>query len=196
MARNYTFAEAVKIMADHKDFESIKDIGARYPMMSMYVNKNIALAGDNFVEFAGFFPDYFSANKVNKLIKDALLSGGTADDVDNNVAEANDEAVEEKPVKARVKTKAKAKGDGPYDGKNAVELYKECKKRGLKVKSKLKAEDYAKALIADDEAKAAEAEDDSWDEEEEVKPAKKAKGKAKKAEPEPEEEDDDDDWDI
>lgn len=182
MARNYTFAEAVKIIADHEDFESIKDIGARYPMMSMYINRNIALAGETFTEFAGFFPDYFSANKVNKLIKEALLADETA--------EAEEEVVEAKPAEG----KKKAKAAGQYDGKTAMELFKECKARRLKVKPKLKAEDYAKALIADDEAKAVEAKDDSWDEEE-AKPAKKAKGKAKKAEPEPEEEDDDD-WDI
>lgn len=89
----------------------------------------------------------------------------------------------------------------------AMELFKECKKRGIKAAPKKPAKFYIDLLKKDDAAKADEsdAEDDDWDDEDEPeeKPAKKAKEKAekpakkpaKKAEPE-EEEDDEDDWDI
>lgn len=99
-----------------------------------------------------------------------------------------------------------------YAGKNAIQLYSLCKKRGLKVKPKQKAAVYLEALKAAD-AEASDAEDDAdddWDDEvEEEKPAKKSTKKAsakkttkkaaKKTEPEPEEDDsddDDDDWEI
>ena len=93
-----------------------------------------------------------------------------------------------------------------YDGMSAMELFKECKKRGIKIKPKQKAAVYVEALKKDDAAKAETEEEESWEEEEqeEKKPAKKpvAKPKAaikkpdpKKADPE-DEDDDDDDWNI
>lgn len=99
-----------------------------------------------------------------------------------------------------------AEDTGKYDGMNAMELFKECKKRGIKAAPKKPAKFYIDLLTKDDASKADEsdAEDEDWDDEEpEEKPAKKAKEKAekpakkpaKKAEPE-EEEDDEDDWDI
>lgn len=102
---------------------------------------------------------------------------------------------------------------GAYDEMSVVELYKECKKRGIKAEQKKPAKYYI-GLLEKDDAKAAEPEedesDDDWgdEDEEETKPAKKAdkkpakeKGKpaSKKKAPMPEPEDDedeDDDWDI
>lgn len=102
---------------------------------------------------------------------------------------------------------------GSYDEMSVVELYKECKKRGIKAEQKKPAKYYI-GLLEKDDAKSAEPEedesDDDWgdDDEEDTKPAKKAdkkpikeKGKSatkKKAPmPEPEDDDDeDDDWDI
>lgn len=56
----------------------------------------------------------------------------------------------------------------PYAGKTAMELYKECKKRGIKAKPKMKAADYAKLLKEDDEAEEPEEDgieddDDDWE---------------------------------
>ena len=93
-----------------------------------------------------------------------------------------------------------------YEAMSAMELFKECKKRGIKIKPRQKAAVYVEALKKDDAAKAEPEEEESWEEEdqEEKKPAKKpaAKPKAtakkpasKKADPE-EEDDDDDDWNI
>lgn len=90
--------------------------------------------------------------------------------------------------------------ENPYAGKSAMELYKECKKRGIKAAPKKKADFYANLLIEADNAETEE--DDDWEEEEEVevtKPAKTTKGKgkpAKKTEPVDDDDDDDDDWDI
>lgn len=92
--------------------------------------------------------------------------------------------------------------DNPYAGKTAMDLFKECKKRGLKVKPKQKAAVYADLLMKDDQSKAeSDDADDDWDdgEEEEEKPAKKEtkkKASAKKAAKKEEPEDDDDDWNI
>jgi hypothetical protein len=86
----------------------------------------------------------------------------------------------------------------PYEGKTAMELFKECKKRGIKAEAKKKAKYYADLLIKAD-AEATEESDDDWGEEvEEPKEEKKASKKAAKkpAKEEPKEEDDDDDWDI
>lgn len=106
-------------------------------------------------------------------------------------------------------------GNDPYAGKSAMELYKECKKRGIKAEAKKPAKHYAK-LLADNDANATESEagdDDGWDDEpaEEPKPTtkdkktagaksggKKSGGKKNtKPEPEPAEDGDDgDDWEI
>ena len=104
---------------------------------------------------------------------------------------------------------ADAAETNPYEGKSAMELYKECKARKIKAAPKKPAKFYADLLIKDDAAKAkaaeAEAEDDDWGEDEaevdkkEDKKASKAaakggKDKATKAEAKSEEEEED--WDI
>lgn len=110
------------------------------------------------------------------------LEGGEAE-VENDAEEATDE--------------------NPYAGKNAMELFKECKKRGIKAKPKQKAAFYVDLLVKDDESKAETSDDadDEWEDEEE-KPAKKetkkktsTKKAIKKEEPE-DDDDDDDDWNI
>lgn len=88
-----------------------------------------------------------------------------------------------------------------YSGMTVQELYKECKKRGIKAAIKKPAKyyiDLLKKYDAECEAEADDNDDDWGDEEETVeekskKPASKKKP-AKKAEEE--DEDDDDDWDI
>lgn len=133
---------------------------------------------------------------------DALNGGGESDEDDTD--EAEEKQAKEKPAKSGKKAvKAEPEDDAddeadseedPYDGKTAMELFKECKKRGIKTQPKLKAAAYIKLLKADD-AKADEADDDDdWSDEDEVKePAKTSKksGGKKAAK-----EDDDEDWDI
>lgn len=89
-----------------------------------------------------------------------------------------------------------------YEDMSAVDLFKLCKKRGIKAEPKKKAAVYIKLLEEADAADAAgDEEDDDWGDEEKEKPvakksAKKAEKPAKKEAAEAAEEDEDDDWDI
>lgn len=197
MARNYQIGEAVEIIAKGEDAVAIQDLGRRYPLLVAKIAKAVGgTNADAVVEMFNFMPEYVSANKVNKLVKTQLGVDGSEKAEDDA-----DEDVEEKPAKKAPAKKAKKASKDPYDSKDAIELFKECKKRGIKAAPKKTAKYYANLLKKAD-AEEAEAEDDSWEEEEEEeapkKPAKKTAKKAKKAEPEPEEDDDDDDddWDI
>lgn len=94
-----------------------------------------------------------------------------------------------------------------YDGMSAQELFKECKKRGIKAELKKPVKYYIDLLVADDNRDEDADEEDDWEDEEEVEPAPKKSKKAekpaaKKEEKKPAkkaakaEEDEDDDWDI
>lgn len=103
------------------------------------------------------------------------------------------------PVEEDEAIEDEAESTNPYEGKTAMELFKECKKRGIKAEAKKPAKFYADLLLKDDASKdAATDSEDDWEEEEQPTPTKeekkpkKAKAAAKKAEPE----DDGDDWDI
>ena len=117
-------------------------------------------------------------------------------------------------AKADAEDDADEDESNPYGGKNAMELYKLCKKRGIKCEAKKKAAYYADLLTKDD-AKSDEgedeSEDDGWGDEdeaqEEPKKAAKSSKKAEKADKKPDakaakketkkdEADDDEDWDI
>lgn len=135
---------------------------------------------------------------------DALNGAGESD------GDGDAEQVEEKPAKKaiekttkKVASKVEEDEDGdsedddaenPYEGKTAIELFNECKKRGVKAVPKKPAKYYVDLLTKADAAAAEDddADDDWGDEEPEEKPAKKAKA-TKKAK---EDEADDDDWDI
>ena len=204
MAKNYNIGEVVKIVAEGKDFEAIMDIGRRYPLLMNKVTKLVTLAGETASDFFSYMPEYLTANKVNKMIKDAVI------DEDAEEAEDTEEA-EEKPAKKEKTAKKEKKAkkveeeeeaddaedeDNPYSGKTAPELYKECKKRGIKVAAKKDAKYYEKALLKAD-AETEEADED-WEEEKPAKPAKKEKAakKEKKAKKEEEEVEEDEVWDI
>ena len=252
MAKNYTFAEAVKIINNGTDMESIADIGRRYPILLQKTAKVAAKAGEDFVDLMSYMPDYLTANKVNTALKNA--AGGNTDEDDTDTETADGEATEAKESEGTAKwdesmsakqlwdilgkagkrklAKSTKKSDlveackqafgeaaegeaeaeteeaeteaNPYEGKSAMELFKECKKRGIKAAPKKPASFYADLLVkADAEATEAEekTESDDWDEteaeetpaKEEKKPAAKPakKAAAKKAEAE-----EDDDWDI
>ena len=265
MAKNYTFAEAVKIINAGTDLESIVDIGRRYPILLHKVTRVAAKAGDDFIDLMGYMPDYLTANKVNSALKSAVgvsvESESESEDEDADVTEAEvvdtkatKEETEEKVVwnesmsgkqlweilgKAGKRKVAKStrKVDlieackqvfgvatepvsndteeteekevvevdetsekNPYEGKSAMELFKECKKRGIKTAPKKTAKFYADLLIkADTEASKEDESGDSdeWDDDEEAaeepKTAKKSEKKSAKKETTA---DDDDDWDI
>lgn len=259
MARNYTFAEAVRIINAGTDMESITDIGRRYPALLHKVTRVTAKAGEDFVDLMSYMPDYLTANKVNTALKSVVTGDNTdAEETDEatestEATEITTETTEETTTvdyesmsgkqlwdilgKAGLRKTAKStkKADlvaacramdaanagateaeteeaeteeatetNPYEGKSAMELFKECKKRGIKAAPKKPAKYYADLLVkADAEATDTESESDDWDEEE-VKPEPKAKATkkveekkpAKKATKKEETTDDDDDWDI
>lgn len=255
MAKNYTFSEAVNIIAEGKDLESITDIGRRYPVLATKVAVVAAKAGEAFTDLMSFMPDYLTANKVNTAIKNSITGSGATDDEDagdenETVEDAGedtettvqwDESMSAKQLwdllgKAGKRKLAKStkKADlieackqafgaveagedeaeedvaedeaaNPYEGKSAMELFKECKARKIKAAPKKPAKFYVDLLLKDDEAKAAATEDeadDDWGDEEEAETPKKEEkkaskgGKAKAAKKAEAESDDDDDWDI
>lgn len=162
--------------------------------------------------------DYESMNgsKLYDLIKNAgklkdLKAKGFGTKKGDMIAYLN-----ENPIDGTEENEAEdeAEAEGTkYDGKSAMDLFKECKKRGIKAAPKKPAKFYIDLLVKADEAEAEAEEDEDWDDEPEEKPAKKAEKKSekkapakvekkpikqtKKPEPEEEEADDDgDDWDI
>lgn len=254
MAKNYTFNEAVKIIANGTDLEAITDIGRRYPVLAHKIAVVAAKAGEEFVDLMDYMPDYLTANKVNTAIKAGITESGSED---NEEAEATEDAGEDvteataqwdesmsakqlwdilgkagkrKLAKSTKKadlveackqafgaaTEAEAEGEdteaNPYEGKSAMELFKECKARKIKAAPKKPAKFYVDLLLKDDAAKAeateAESDDDDWGDEEAEAPKKEDKkttskaaatakgGKAKAAKKAEAESEDDEDWDI
>lgn len=262
MAKNYTFAEAVRIINAGTDMESITDIGRRYPILMHKVTNVTAKAGEAFVDLMSYMPDYLTANKVNTALKNA--AGDETEGTESDADEATEnEATETEATEAgaqdfesmsakqmwdllgkagkRKLAKSTKKADlveackqafgagaaaaededeaeteeaeteaNPYDGKSAMELFKECKKRGIKAAPKKTAKFYADLLVKNDAEASAEteSESDDWDEDEVKDEEPKAKKGSKKAEKADEKKpakkaakkeetaDDDDDWDI
>ena len=249
MAKNYTFNEAVKIIAKGTDLEAITDIGRRYPVLAHKIAVVTAKAGEEFVDLMGYMPDYLTANKVNTAIKAGITESGSDEDAEDAEAEATTEDAGEDATEATAQwdesmsakqlwdilgkagkrklakstkkadlveackqafgaaTEAEAEDDAteanPYEGKSAMELFKECKARKIKAAPKKPAKFYADLLIKDDAAKAEATEveseeDDDWGDEEAEAPKKEKKAldkkPAKKAAAK--DEDEDDDWNI
>ncbi len=260
MAKNYTFAEAVRIINAGTDMESIADIGRRYPILMHKVATVSAKAGEAFVDLMNYMPEYLTANKVNTALKN--IGGETEDTESNENAETEAEATETEATEGETQdfesmsakqmwdllgkagkrklAKSTKKADlveackqafgagatteddaeaeteeaeteaNPYEGKSAMELFKECKNRGIKAAPKKPAKFYADLLMKNDAeaSEETETESDDWgdDEAKEEEPkAKKGSKKAEKAEEKKpakkaakkeEATDDDDDWDI
>lgn len=250
MAKNYTFNEAVEIIAEGTDLEAITDIGRRYPVLATKVAVVAAKAGDDFVDLMGYMPDYLTANKVNTAIKAGIIesasgedeaeenteaeSGGDDEEVDYNkfngdtlIRMCKEKGIYERGMKKAALVKALEDYDAngganspesedsieaeanPYEGKSAMELFKECKARKIKAAPKKPAKFYVDLLTKDDKAKAENAEDDDdWsDEEVEVPETSKKEdrkaaskttkgGKVKNTKKVVDDSEDDDDWDI
>lgn len=259
MAKNYTFNEAVAIIAAGKDMEAITDIGRRYPVLAHKIAVVAAKAGEEFVDLMGYMPDYLTANKVNTAIKAGITeSGSDEDDTEDDITEATEAATEDatdggaewnenmsakqlwdilgKAGKRKLAKSTKkadlieackqafggasedaedeaedeaTESENAYEGKSAMELFKECKARKIKAATKKPAKYYVDLLVKDDAAKAeateAESDDEDWGDEEAEAPKKEEKkatkpaakgGKAKAAKKAEAESEDDDDWDI
>lgn len=213
MAKTWTVNEAYNAIKAN-DREGIADFGKRFPLATTALAK----AGENagLDVLLGAMPDRVTMRILEMQLKEGVT---VSEDDDEEVAE-------EKPVKAeKSEKKAKAdkaeKKAAPkkttkkaepveedtededeaeetvdYKSMGAVDLFKLCKKRGIKVEPKQKSSVYIKALEEAD--KAADEDDgdtDDWSDDEDEAPKKSAKGgKAKKATKAAD--DDDDMWDI
>ena len=218
--KNYTLKEAVEIIAEGKDLEAIADLGKRFPVLSIKIARLTAKAEKEIVDLMQYMPEYLTIKKVSNAVKTVNDSKVETEDA----TEAENKPVE--PKKRGRKPKAKVKAvpvEGPkvevedeadeepteaeetannYEGKKAIDLFKLCKSRGLKVTTKKSAKYYIDVLKKDDEAKAKaeakkaeEAEDDDeddWDIEDKPKEAEKPKKSAFIEE----DEDDEESWDI
>lgn len=186
MAKNWTMCEAIEEMANGTK-ENIADFGGRYPLTTTLMAKAVSGDKEAVVELIKALPEHITVRKI-----EATLKTGVAEVEANEEAE---EVEEKKPVKKTKEKKAVKEEAEGYEAMTAMELFKECKKRGIKAEAK-KPEKYYIGLLKKDDAKNTEVEEDGWGEEEDKKPAKKEK-KATKKEAEPEEtEDDGDEWDI
>lgn len=107
MAKNYTLTEAIITAHENGDMEALADLGRRYPLLMAKVQRLVAKAGEEAVDLAQYFPEYLSANKVNKAIKDGAPESDAED-------EDSDDDVDETPKK-----KAPAAGGKPAKGKKA-----------------------------------------------------------------------------
>lgn len=97
MAKNWSAAEAVKVVREGKDKAAIRDIGGRFPLF-------IFLAASNPVGIIEALPEYVSARKIEAILKgDIDTSASSASDDDDE-----EEEEEVKPVK-KSKKKAAAK---------------------------------------------------------------------------------------
>lgn len=242
MAKNYTFSEAVKIIAKGTDLEAITDIGRRFPVLMYKIAVVAAKSGEEFVELMNYTPDYLTANKMNTAIKASIAESGSDEDAEATTEDASEDATDGgvewnenmtgkqlwdilgKAGKRKLAKSTKkadlieackqafggvsedtedevedeaTESENAYEGKSAMELFKECKARKIKVAPKKPAKYYIDLLVKDDAAKAeateVESDDEDWGDEEAETPKKEEKKAAKNAKVESE---DDDDWDI
>lgn len=211
MAKNWTVAEAVEAISKG-DKEAIKDLGKRFPNLTVAIAKMGENAGA--LEIINALPSHVTARKV-----EAILKGDEDEEVETDAevedGDEDEDTAEEKPAKKDKKEAAKERArkrrearkaakakevaeddedeedeaddeetaENPYEGMTAVELFKLCKKRGISAQPKKKAAEYIELLKAADEpAEDEDDEEEDWEEEEE-KPAKKSAGKKAAKEP-------------
>ena len=171
MAKNWTMKEATQAIVNG-DKEAILDIGRRYPILLNNITGAINGNTDAFLEIINALPDYDTANKVNKKMKDAI----------EGVAEETEDAEEEEAKKPAKKSAKKAKEDdeeeeaeNDYSSMDAKSLFKLCKERGIKAEMKKPVKYYVGLLEkADAEADT----DDEWDDEDAEEEVEKIFAKA------------------
>lgn len=116
MAKNYTLAEAMIIAHENGDLEALADLGRRYPLLMAKVQRLVAKAGEEAIDLAQYFPEYLSANKVNKAIKDGTITTGSADeDAEDDEDDTEDETPKSKKATAGGKPAKSKKGEDDED---------------------------------------------------------------------------------
>lgn len=180
MAKTWTVTEAYNAIKTN-DKEGIADFGKRFPLATTALAKSGV--NDGMDMLMSGMPERVTMRILEMQLKD----GVTVSDDDD----AAEEVVEEKPVKAEKAEKTEKKAEKPkkaakkaepveeddeedeapadetpdYKSMGAVDLFKLCKKRGIKVEPKQKASVYIKALEAADNGSDDEDADegDDWD---------------------------------
>lgn len=238
MAKNWTLKEAVAIINEGTNQEAIQELAKRFPLTSMAIakmgsNAGVTMLFDNMPEHMTMLKMERSfKDGVSEAADDEDIEESTEDvsDLEAMTTKQLYELCIKKGLKVNKYGKPKSYyieqlsgaseteeaedeeeevEDPGYEDMSAVELFKLCKKRGLKAEPKKPAKTYITMLKKADEeaAQATEEDDDDWgddEEEAEEKPVKKAAAKTskpvKKEEKKPAKkeaaDDDDDDWDI
>lgn len=129
MAKNYSLNEAVQIIVENQDAESIVELGKRYPLLVSKITRVAVKAGEDFADLMGFMPENLSANKINQSIRKALEEAGEdveGDDFEDDGDDAEEEApAPKKQAKGSGKpAKAAPKNDTDYDNMNNAQMYK------------------------------------------------------------------------
>lgn len=125
MAKNYTMTEVANIFAERSDFEAMADIGKRYPLLAIKMTALVTKAPEETADIFSYMPDYLSANKVNKAIKDGGEDVSDSDVEDDETTEAPAEKPAKKPV-AKKEAKAAPKADAgskDFDSMNNKQMY-------------------------------------------------------------------------
>lgn len=167
MAKNYTMTEVANIFAEKTDFEAMADIGKRYPLLAIKMTALATKAPEETADIFSYMPDYLSANKVNKAIKDGGEDVSDSDVEDDETTEAPAEKPAKKPV---AKKEAKADtGSKDFDSMNNKQMYELLGELGERKACKAEFGDLSKASMTAYLKKhhsdgAAEAEDEAEEE--------------------------------
>lgn len=132
MAKNYTLAEAMIIAHENGDLEALADLGRRYPLLMAKVQRLVAKAGEEAIDLAQYFPEYLSANKVNKAIKDGTITTGSADeDAEDDEDDTEDETPKSKKATAGGKPAKSKKGEDDDEDDGDESKYASMSSRDL-----------------------------------------------------------------
>ena len=182
-AKNWTAADAVKVIVEGKDFVAIADIMKRFPMFAYYAMR-VNEAG---VTLLSALPEYFTARKVNSYLSGAATDDAdealTDEEIDDTDADEDEDEIEEKPTKRSGKRGRPAKKSEPEDDEDEDDDDEEEEEVKSAKKSKKGAKKSYKRVVDDDD----EGDDDD------EKPVKKSSKGKKKSKPV---DDDEDDFDF
>ena len=147
MATNWTMKQAYEVIKANEDKMAIADIFRRFPFVAMAIADCKDNAGAESIFTA--FPDWITARKVDKMIKDGF-------EVDES--EDEEEEVEEKPAKKKATTKKKAakKAEPEEEDEDEDEEDEKPKKKAKKAPAK-KSKKKSEPEEEDDD------DDDDWD---------------------------------
>ena len=84
MAKNWTAAQAIKVIRAGKNKEDIMDIGRRFPLFAV-------IAASNPVEIVEALPDFISARKIEAILKGNVDTSSEAEDEDSESEDIDSE---------------------------------------------------------------------------------------------------------